>query len=290
MPEFIQKISKSSPDNSFEVCVYEVDSSADGEIKRLEDYLIGKVKKIKIFNQLDEVVSMLKVPDIDDKFAQKFKDNLKEICDPAKHKIAAFDIRRSYVTEFMSQLLLEKKYNCVFYDQADKRLNANAISIGKHSPGIDVIGVQIGSPTIKFIVCEVKASKSDIPCTETEKLLEDIKKSKDLTTNRLAKEILNYVTSLSTDSSDELLSNIAQFLIEILSKKDDENFVLSNIIFFPFLIRNNKDIISNNDLRDFDLFSKEDFANTTVKGLIWSFNNDIETFCDKIWEEALENV
>ncbi len=288
MPVFHERINKAI--KSFEVKVYEVDTCVDSEAKKLESFLIDKIRKIRIFNEIEELADLLNVPGINNNFTKKFKENLKEICNPKKHKIATFDIRRSFVTEFMSQLLLERNYNCVFYDQADKRLNVTPVTIEKHSPGIDVVGVQLRSENIKFVVCEVKASKSEIPCTETESLLEDINKAKDISNHRLTKEILAYIDSIKNDAEDVIISKIVQFLLNILSQTEDEAFVLSNIIFFPFLIRNNADIISNSNVDDFGLFSNEDFNGTEIKGLIWSFNNDITTFCENIWSEALENV
>lgn len=288
MPVFHKRINKAL--KTFEVVVYEVDTNVAEEQTKLEAYLIDKIKKIKIFNQIDEITSLFNVPSIDNEFAQKFKDGLKAVCDPKKHKIATFDIRRSFVTEFMSQLLLERNYSCVFYDQADKRLNVTPVTIEKHSPGIDVVGVQLTSATIKFIVCEVKASKSDIPCTETKGLLEDINEARNISNHRLTKEILSYINSIREGINDEIIVKIVQFLLNILSHTEDETFVLSNIIFFPFLIRNNAEIVPNQNISDFDLFGDQDFNGTDIKGIIWSFNNDINTFCENIWTEALENV
>ena len=287
MPVFNQKINKTL--SSFEVSVYEIEDQVEEEANKLKQYLIDKIKKIKIFNQLDEVSSMLNVPNVSPEFIEKFKKDLKAICDPYKNKISTFDIRRSYVTEFMSQLLLEKQYNCIFYDQADKRLNSDAISINKHTPGIDVVGLHIDE-SLKFAVCEVKASKSAIPCTETSGLLSDVKKSMEVSNRRLTKEILNYTSYLKTDDNDELMAKVVDFLLNILKMSNDEEFVISNVIFFPFLIRNNAAIVGNSDISDFDLFAQEDFNQTSIKGIIWSFNNDIDSFCEKIWEEAVENV
>lgn len=288
MPTFIPRINKTI--KSFEISVYEVDASITDEQKKLEDYLINKIKKIKVFNELDDVASMINVPGITPEFYEKFKKDLVEMCNPSKHKIAAFDVRRSYITEFMSQLLLEKKYNCIFYDDADKRLNADAITINKHNPGIDVVGIKLDDATIKFAVCEVKASKSAIPCTESENLLADIEKAKDISTSRLSKEILKYISDLHKTTDDSVVGKIIQFLLEILSKKEDKGFVLSNVIFFPFLIRNNPDIVSNEDVTDFENFDGTKFTDTNIKGIIWSFNNDIDTFCTKIWDEAIAHV
>lgn len=288
MPTFIPRINKTT--KSFEISVYEVDAAVEEEQKKLEDYLVGKIKKIKVFNELDDVVSMINVPGITPEFTAKFKKDLTDLCNPAKHKIAAFDVRRSYITEFMSQLLLEKKYNCVFYDDADKRLNADAITINKHNPGIDVVGIQLTETNIKFAVCEVKASKSAIPCTESAGLLSDIEHAKDISTSRLSKEIMKYISDLHKTTDDAVVGKIIQFLLEILTKKDDKDYVLSNVIFFPFLIRNNPDIVTKQDVTDFDNFDGTKFTGTSIKGIIWSFNNDIDTFCSKIWDEAIAHV
>lgn len=288
MPVFHQRISKKI--RSFEVTVYEVDTSVEDEAKKLENYLVDRIKKIKIFNEIDELLSLFNVPNIDDTFSKKFKENLKEICNPKKNKIATFDIRRSFVTEFMSQLLLERNYSCMFYDHADKRINVTPITIEKHSPGIDVVGVRVTTENIKFVVCEVKASKSDIPCTETKSLLEDINNAKNISNHRLTKEILSYIDSIKSDADDLIIAKIVQFLLTILAKKEDEAFVLSNIIFFPFLLRNNNEIVSSQNVDDFELFSNEDFNGIEIKGVIWSFNNDINTFCENIWNQALENA
>src|SRR5258705_11869868 len=112
MPTFHQRVTKKISD--FDVFVYEVDNSNADEVLKLESYLTSKIKNIRIYNELDRYTDLLNVPNVDPAFAAKLKESIKEICDPKKHSIAAFDIRRSFVTEFLSQLLLEKNYNCVF--------------------------------------------------------------------------------------------------------------------------------------------------------------------------------
>lgn len=266
--------------------MYEVDNTDTNEQLKLEEYLASKIKSIKIYNDLDKYADLLNVPNIDAAFAEKLRESIKDICDPKKHPIQAFDIRRSFVTEFLSQLLLERNYNCVFYEEADKKINVDPVMIEKHSAGIDVTGLHVDADTMKFVVCEVKASNSKIPCTESEPLLDDIKKAYELENKRLTREILSYCRKLN-DKDDEALSGVVEFLVNILAKKEDKEFVLDNIIFFPFLIRQNPDIVANGDVSDYNVFGKENFNGSAIKGIIWSFNNDINTFCQNIWNKAL---
>ena len=284
MPKFHERTNKKI--NDFEVSVYEVDNTDTNEQLKLEEYLASKIKSIKIYNDLDKYADLLNVPNIDAAFAEKLRESIKDICDPKKHPIQAFDIRRSFVTEFLSQLLLERNYNCVFYEEADKKINVDPVMIEKHSAGIDVTGLHVDADTMKFVVCEVKASNSKIPCTESEPLLDDIKKAYELENKRLTREILSYCRKLN-DKDDEALSGVVEFLVNILAKKEDKEFVLDNIIFFPFLIRQNPDIVANGDVSDYNVFGKENFNGSAIKGIIWSFNNDINTFCQNIWNKAL---
>tara|TARA_R110002072_G_scaffold157172_6_gene307744 strand:+ start:804 stop:1667 length:864 start_codon:yes stop_codon:yes gene_type:complete len=287
MPKFHERTNKKI--NDFEVSVYEVDNKDAGEQLKLEEYLTSKIKNIKIYNDLDKYADLLNVPNIDAAFAEKLKASIKEICDPKKHPIQAFDIRRSFVTEFLSQLLLERNYSCVFYEEADKKINVDPVLIEKHSAGIDVTGIQRDTDAMKFVVCEVKASNSKIPCTESEPLLNDIKKAYELENKRLTREILSYCRKLN-DTDDDMLTGVVEFLVNILAKKDDKEFVLDNIIFFPFLIRQNADIVTNSDVSDYNVFGEEKFNGSAIKGIIWSFNNDINTFCQNIWSKALADA
>lgn len=287
MPEFHKRLQKKIKD--FEVTVYEVDSEETDDRNNFEEYLVSKIKKIKVFNDLDKYAEMLNVPNVDAEFSKKLKASIIETCNPKKNPIQAFDIRRSFVTEFLSQLLLERNYSCVFYEEADKKIHVDPVQMEKHIPGIDVTGIHFNGDAMKFVVCEVKASKSEIPCTESPRLLKDIKKAYDLENRRLTKEILRYCDKLK-DKDDKVFSKVVEFLLDILISKDDREFVLSNIIFFPFLIRNNNDIVANGDIGDYALFGEENFEGSTIKGIIWSFNNDIDTFCKNIWNKALIDV
>lgn len=287
MPVFRQRIKKKIKD--FEVLVYDIDSNTENN-EKLETYLVSKIKNIKILNNLPAYKEYLNVPNLDAGYIAKLQSHIYEIVNPKEHPIKHFDVRRSFLTEFLSQLLLERQYNCVFHSQADKRLNVDPVNVEKHSAGIDVTGIQLEGHVLKFAVCEVKASKSKIPCTETESLLTDIKNSMDLDKKRLTREILSYIDKLVKHDDDVIFKNIVQFLLDLLHKKDDKNHVLSNVIFFPFLLRRNDDILVKQDVSDYELFAEEKFAGSTITGVIWSFNEDIDSFCTTIWEKALKEV
>lgn len=285
MPAFRKRLEKKIRD--FEVVVYDIDSNTENS-EKLEAYLIGKIKNIKIRNRLTEYQEYLKVPNLKPEFIDKLQANILELANPKEHPIKHFDVRRSFITEFLSQLLLERQYNCVFHEHADKRLNVDPVNIDKHTSGIDVTGIQIKGEPLKFAVCEVKASKSDIPCTETPKLLEEIKSSLDVDKKRLTREILSYCDKLIKNDNDDLFQDIVSFLLGILQETTDKNHVLKNVIFFPFLLRRHDDIVAKQDVSDYDVFASENFQNSTITGVIWAFNDDIDSFCTTVWEKAVK--
>ena len=75
----------------------------------------------------------------------------------------------------------------------------------------------------------------------------------------------------------------------LICESSSKEVVLKNVIFFPFLIRNNPKISKDMNLDDFVHFSKEDFVGTNLKGIIWSFNEDIDSFCINIYDEVLKD-
>ena len=127
----------------------------------------------------------------------------------------------------MAQKLLEKQYNCLFYEKADKKMQAPIIDRDKHVGGIDVTGIRNYSDGFKFVVCEVKASSSkDIPCSSAKDLLDDINKSFYDESERTTKEVMNYLSSLSNvlkDDNDQIIYNIVKFLMEIIEEKGKES-------------------------------------------------------------------
>lgn len=272
----------------FDVSVYEVDLTDGEQKKKLETRLVEKVKKIKAFKNIDQTVNAARTPGTTPEFIEKFRQGLVDTTNPPENPIKAFDIRRSYVTEFMSQILLEKHYQCFFYEEADRRMKADQVALQSHSRGIDVTGIQSENNDLKFVVCEVKASNGKIPTGVTPSLLEDVRNAKTLDNERLFREILSYLGDLN--SNEAVFEKIIGFLTECLKQKDDKGFVLKNVIFFPFIIRKNEKIKSDSNVNDFTLFGDEDFNSVSIKGIIWSFNHDINDFCKNVWNEALNAI
>lgn len=223
------------------------------------------------------------------------KSELSKICTPEGNKKKWFDVRRSRVTEFMSQLLLEKELNCVFFEETDKRINLSAFEADTHVKGVDVTGIHTDSNgSSKFVICEVKASGSnDIPCSSSCELLKDIKNSYNLTNERVFREIKDFTLKLIEANPSNDISNIIEYITDlyaqILDKKSSKNLILDNILFIPFLIRRNPKIIENNDIGDFNNFNKDDFEQINLKGVMWVLNQDIDTFCIDLYNKAVPN-
>ncbi len=268
--------------------MYEVDLTDAGQKKLLETRLIEKVKKIKAFKNIDHVVNSVRTPGITPEFLEKFKAGLIATTNPPENPIKAFDIRRSYITEFMSQMVLERHYQCFFYEEADRRLKADQVALQSHSKGIDVTGVQTPNGDLKFVVCEVKASNGKIPTSVIPSLLDDVKKAKELDNERLFREIMAYLGDLN--SNEAIFEKIITFLTECLKHKDDKGYVLKNVVFYPFIIRKNDKIKANSNVDDFKAFGDEDLKEISIKGVIWSFNHDINDFCNNVWKEALDAI
>lgn len=289
MPTFNRKIKQEI--NGIEVCVYEVDLSSDEELNKLKTYLIKKIQRIKLFKEAESYSDLLSPPNLSKKFSQALHERIKEICTPEDHKIKWFDVKRSFVSEFMSQLLLERKYSCLFFEDADKRINVTPDQIDKHASGIDVTGIQYQNSEFKFVVCEVKASgQSEIPCSSSESLLRDIEKAKD-SKNRVPREILYYLSKLrNIDADNELLKEIITFLAELICESVSTDALINRIVFFPFLIRNNGDIINDNNINDFEIFHKNKLKDMNLNGVIWSFEDNIDDFSRNIYEEALNDL
>lgn len=286
MPNFNSRINKSI--NNLDVSVYDIDLNNSVDLNKLEVFLKDKIKKMKIHSS-SAYLNLLDVPNIKPELRQKISEKIKESNNPRRSDIVWFDVRRSRITEFMSQCLLEKKYNCVFYEEADKRINLSAIETDKHVQGVDVTGIRQSNGSFKFVVCEVKSSKDKVPSKSSSKLLEDIQKGY-TDENKLNRELLDYFTKLKLIQSDEQLSKILEFLFKLITESSSHKTTLNNVIFFPFLIRQNEEIIAQNTIDDFKDFKKESFADTSIHGIIWCFNTDIDEFCKRIYDEALKNA
>ena len=297
MPRFNKKID--CKNNGFEIKVYDIDSSNQDDMERLEEYIIAKIKKMKIHNGIS---TYSKVDGIKKEFLDKIKEAeennkalLNEICNPMQHPKKWFDVRRSRVTEFMSQLLLEKELNCVFFDETDKRINLSAFEADAHVKGVDVTGIHTDDDgKNKFVVCEVKASGSDkIPCSSSKELLKDIKASYNLKNKRVYREIKDFVSKLNEVNFTEEIGSIIEYITDlytqILAKKSSKTLILENILFVPFMIRKNPEILEQKNINDFSLFYKDDFEQINLKGVMWVLNQDIDSFCIDLYQKAVPN-
>ncbi len=279
MVEFEQKHSQCI--NGFEINAYTVDTKFNQALKEL---LKNKIKKIKLYTE--DYIDFLS-PDTNPKFKTQMYEKIVELSIPSNHKIKWFDVKRSFTTEFMSQILLEKNYNCIFHNEADKRINTTPTSVEKHAEGIDVVGIQSIGETFNFVVCEVKASKdNNIPCGSSASLLDDIKKSSTPNSKRLQREILQYMKNIGSVNT-QTTEQTVKFLSELLVVESSENKLFESIIFYPFLIRDNSEIINNGNLNDFQDFKKEELSDIQLTGIIWSFNENIDDFCINLYDEAI---
>ena len=151
-------------------------------------------------------------------------------------------MRRERVTEWMAQYLLEQMYGCTFYEEADKRVNLKTVEADKHTDGIDVPGIWIDNDRVRFVICEVKASQEKkIPCSSVGPL------------------------------QDDLLQRVIDFLARLIAgeKKD----LADNLMFFPFLLRNNAKIIDEQNIDDYRNFSLQRVRKKNVENIIAAFGN-----------------
>lgn len=287
MPTFARRILSSV--NGVDVGVYEIDLASAEELNRLKENLKTRIRKIKAHQGLSQYSTYTAVPNLKPEFVERINEIITSITRPGAHGLPWFDVRRTRVTEFMAELLLEKEFGCIFFDEAEKRMSITPDELYRNTQGIDVPGIQNSREGFKFVVCEVKASDSDrIPSSSSGDLLSDIRKSYEDEGKRLSKEVLGYFTKLSGLNVDEgVVKNVTSFLLDVLSKSNSRELMLRNIIFFPFLIRNNSRILAESNLNDFRDFNADDFRDTTIKGLIWLFNQNITTFCNDLYSEAI---
>lgn len=270
--------------NGFEIKAYDVDPKFDDALKNL---LKNKIQKIKLYDI--EKYSDYLPADTTPEYREAFKKKLLSIAVPDNHKINWFNVKRTITTEFMSQLLLENNFNCIFHEEVDKRINVDPVILDKQPAGIDVVGIQKEQNELKFVICEVKASgDSKIPCNSSEGLLNDINNALD-NRKRVEKEIFQYMGNLNS-SDNETIKNIIHFLSNLLMTDKTENKIYESIVFYPFLIRNNERILNENNLNDFKDFDKEKLGDINLSGIIWSFNEDIDNFCINLYNEAIEEL
>lgn len=272
--------------DNLKIKVFEINHEDKTHIDKLQNLLIEKVKSMKIHQNILEENHF--PPGFDEDFIQKFKNSAKSIITPEEHSIPWFDVRRSRLTEFMSQIYLEKEIGCVFFDKCDKKINLEAFEVDNHAKGIDVVGIKDKNNEFKFIVCEVKVSNDKkIPCKTSKDLKGDILKSK-MNSRRVLKEVITLLQCLTTNKASDEINSVLKLLFELVSAKDSKEILYKNIVFMPFLIKRNENIIKDSNIDDLKQFM--DIKDIFIEGFLWSFNDDIDTFVKNTYSLALEDI
>lgn len=274
--------------NGLRIKLFEYNIDDEESYKKIKEYLISKIKKSKVHNDLEYNLTYYGSANLSPEFVKKFNEKVAKINTPRKNKeIPHFDVRRERVTEWMAQYLLENKYNCKFYEEVDKRMNIDTVDIDKHTPGIDVPGVMFKEDSIKFVICEVKASEEkNIPCSSVKSLMEDIQKSIDDSEHRLSREILQYMHGIrDIKGADDEIKKILDFLANLILKNKEDLF--EHIMFFPFLIRKNDKIIKNKDVNDYRDFTVKGIDSENIENIICVLSRSINDFSYNIYKEAI---
>ena len=273
--------------NGLRVNLFEFDIDDEENFNHIKTYLINKVKKTKIHNIEEYDLTYYGAKNLNPAFVAKFNAQAAKINIPKKTSIRQFDVRRERVTEWMAQYLLEQMYGCTFYEEADKRVNLKTVEADKHTDGIDVPGIWIDNDRVRFVICEVKASQEKkIPCSSVGPLQDDIQKSIDNTDNRVYREILQYMHGIrNIKIQDDLLQRVIDFLARLIAgeKKD----LADNLMFFPFLLRNNAKIIDEQNIDDYRNFSLQRVRKENVENIIAAFGKDFSEFSNEIYEKAV---
>lgn len=273
--------------NGLKVNLFEFDIDDEANFIEIKEYLINKVKNSKVHNSEEYDLNYYGAKNLNPKFVAKFNEQVAKINIPKKTTIPQFDVRRERVTEWLAQYLLEQRYGCMFYEEADKRMNIKTVEIDKHTDGIDVPGIWLDHDRIKFVVCEVKASEDKkIPCTSVKSLQEDIQKAVDNSENRVTREILEYMHGIrNVKMQDDMLERVIDFLADlIVGEKED---LTNNIIFFPCLLRNNDKIIAENNLDDYKDFKLHRVKKENVENILAIFGKNFSDFSNEVYRQAI---
>lgn len=273
--------------NGLKVNLFEFDIDDEENFNNIKAYLVNKVKISKIHNIDEYDLTYYGAKNLNPAFVAKFNEQVAKINIPKKTAIPQFDVRRERITEWMAQHLLEQMYGCIFYDEADKRVNLKTVEIDKHTDGIDVPGIWVDNDRIRFVICEVKASQEkNIPCSSIMPLQDDIQKSIDNIDNRVSREILQYMHGIrNVKMQDDLLQRVIDFLARLIAgeKKD----LADNLMFFPFLLRNNAKIIEEKNIDDYKNFSLQRVKKDNVESIVAAFGKDFSEFSNEIYEKAI---
>lgn len=250
-----------------------------GNNNEISGYIKSKIEQST--NNFSELLNSHAGNNID---KQSILNRFKQLSTPTKHKIPAFDVRRSIVTEFMAEFLLEREFQCIFFEQANKKINKSTINANRHSAGVDIVGIQENNSELKFIVAEVKASKQqDIPCTSARQLKQDIENILNFVNNRLIREIFSLSEELDKGTQQTKINKYINFLLTLIQQENSPQLFVEKLIIFPFLIRDNPQILAQKTLQDFHNFSELDTKGTETIGIIWAVNKDIDNFVQSIY-------
>lgn len=271
--------------NGFDVHAYECTSDNHEVLHTLQNIIVEKIKKMRIHQNIDQLIPY-SPPNLKIAFTQKLQNAIDEISRPAEHKIIAFDVRRSRVTEFMSQVLLEHDFGCVFLDEFDKRINLDFHEADKQVPGIDVTGYKNDDNGFKFIACEVKASTNKTLASATAKgLYSDVQNAMD-NDKRLLREVLDIATKLDQNKTE--FEAVLAFLLSLVENKDSQSLLKDSITIIPFYFRNYSDSLQNvNWEAEFDFYDIKQLGKYKLVGYLWSFEHNLDELTKTIYNTAL---
>lgn len=273
--------------NGLKIDLLEYDLKCEDSLDEIKGYLIDKIKTSKVHDLAKYNLNFYGSKNLIPEFKEKVNERIAQICTPQRAQLPQFDVRRERVTEWLAQFVLERKYGCKFYNESDKRINLKPFELNKHTPGIDVPGILMDGDNIRFVICEVKASEeAQIPCKSASELQKDIQKSIDNVDNRVSLEILGYMQGINDiEMSEDILSILIEFLVGMIA--NEHKNIVDKLYFYPFLIRNNKKIVSERNAEDYKNFSLNGVDKENVQNIILAFEEKFDQFSNAIYEEAL---
>ena len=271
--------------NGFEINKYECASHGEKPLEELQRIIVEKIKKMKIHKDITELMAYTP-PNLNKSFANLLQKTASEVASAKENKIIAFHPYRSRVTEFMSQVLLEHEFGCIFSDNFDKRMNLNFHEADKHVAGVDVTGYKKINDEFKFIICEVKASSAkSFPSKTAKDLYDDVKLNVD-DNKRVLREIIDVASSIN--AHDEYYEEVIEFLLSITNNNDSVEALKKKVVIIPFLIRNYNDKMQSFRWdEEFNFYNPSDVNGHEITGYLWSFNYDINDFSKETYKKAI---
>ncbi len=271
--------------SGLEITKYECTSAQQGYLEDLQNIVMQKIKNMRINKNIVDLLPYIP-PNLSTEFMQRLQDKTAEVAKPKDHKIIAFNVRRSRVTEFMSQVLLEHEFGCVFADEYDKRMNLDFHQSDKHVSGIDVTGYKKDGDDFKFIVCEVKASsQKSVPSSSAKKLYDDVKANAN-DHIRVLREIEDVAMKIGEHHKD--FEAVMEFLLSLISHENSKEVLREKIIIIPFFIREYSDKLQSSEwTKEFSMYDMKETHGHEVVGYLWSFEHSLKDFVESTYEKAL---